>query len=106
MDRPLRECVLDEAVLLDERESVEAQARNDHLNVVTGSRSVDDGDLVRVGKSMSQQPTQALHSSQTTVRLKPPVPSEIDVFVCEPDAVAVTTLRSDDVPTQPPITRR
>jgi hypothetical protein len=56
-DRPirerLREGVVDKAVLLDEREPVEARARNDHLKVVTGARSVDDEDLVRVGKSLS-----------------------------------------------------
>ena len=61
MDRPLRErlreCVVDEAGLLDERESVEGRARNDRLKVVTGSRSVVDGELVRV----EEKPVLATH---------------------------------------------
>ena len=55
---------------------------------------------------MSQQPIQALHCSQTTVRPKPPVPSEIDVFGCEADADVVATLSPDGVPTWPPFMRR
>jgi hypothetical protein len=51
MDRPVRERlrqgVVDEAVLPDKREPVDARTCNDHLKVVTGARSVDDGDLVR-----------------------------------------------------------
>ena len=71
------------------------------MKVVTGSRSVEDGDWFASRKSLSQQPIRALRSSQTTVRPKLPVPSEIDVFVCEPDAVVVATLSPDGVPTRP-----
>jgi hypothetical protein len=59
VDRPvrerLREWIVDEAVLLDERESVEARARNDHLKVVTGSRSANDGDRSRCRDAAAAQ---------------------------------------------------
>jgi len=54
VDRPvgegLRQRVVNEPVLLDEREAVEARARDDDLEVVTGTRAVEDGKLARVGE--------------------------------------------------------
>lgn len=49
------ERLVDELVLLDQREPVEAATRHGHLEVVAATRSVDDRTLPRFGKSMLEQ---------------------------------------------------
>ena len=59
MDRPVRkrccERVVDQAVLLDKREAVEALALNRHLEVVAATRTILDGEAARVGKGPAEK---------------------------------------------------
>ena len=59
MDRPVRERlgerIVDEAVLVDQREAGEARARDRHLEVVAAAGSVVDRDLGRVGERGAKQ---------------------------------------------------
>src|SRR6266545_2738822 len=65
VDRPvcerLRERVVDEAVLLDERDAVEARARDRDLEVVAAARAVDHGELGRVRERLCEQLLQRLY---------------------------------------------
>jgi ATP-dependent Lon protease len=54
------ERLVDEPVLLEQREPCEAAARHGHLEVVAAARAVLDVQLGRVGKRVSQQGLQAL----------------------------------------------
>ena len=64
MDRPvgerLGERVVDESVLVDERKPVECGARDDDLEVVASSRSVDDCDLRRVRERSAEKPFETI----------------------------------------------
>ena len=59
MDGAIRErgCerVVDEPVLVDERQALEARAHDRHLEVVAAARAVDDGELCGVGKGVPEQ---------------------------------------------------
>ena len=55
-----RERVVDEPVLLDEREPVEAAAADGHLELVAAARPVDDFELVGVGKRLLEQRSERL----------------------------------------------
>ena len=59
MDRPvrkwIREGIVDEPVLVEERQAGEPRADDGRLEVVTGARSIDDGELRRVGKRRSEK---------------------------------------------------
>jgi hypothetical protein len=50
-----------EPVLLEEREPVEARARDGHLEVVAAARPVLDDEFGRVGKGGSQQALESGH---------------------------------------------
>src|SRR3954471_16509984 len=52
------QCVVDEAVLLEQRQAVEARRRDDHLEVVAAARAVLDEQLRRVGERLLQQSLQ------------------------------------------------
>jgi phage tail-like protein len=52
------QCVVDEAVLLEQRQAVEARRRDDHLEVVAAARAVLDAQLGRVGERLLQQALQ------------------------------------------------
>ena len=64
VDRSVRQWLgergVDEAVLLDERQAVEALAADGHLEVVAAARPVDDVQLSRVGKSPPEHLCQPL----------------------------------------------
>ena len=66
MDRPvpqrLRERVVHETVLVEERQPVEARARDDHLEVVAAAGAVLDAELRRVGKRAAQKRLETLDS--------------------------------------------
>ena len=51
----LRQRLVDEAVLVEQRQAVETRARDDHLEVVAAARAVFDAELVRIGKGAAQQ---------------------------------------------------
>jgi Lon protease-like protein len=51
----LRERRVDEAVLVEKRQAVEARARHDHLEVVAAAGAVLDAELVRIRKRAAQQ---------------------------------------------------
>jgi len=51
----LRERLVDEAVLVEQREAVEARARDDHLEMVAAARAILDAELVRIGEGAAQQ---------------------------------------------------
>ena len=55
----LRERVVDEPVLLDEREPREARADDGDMEVVAASGAVDDRDLPGIRKSVSQEVVEA-----------------------------------------------
>ena len=63
MDRPVRERIgegiVDEPVLVEEREAGEARAHDRRLEVVAPARPVEDGDLGRVGKRRAEELLQA-----------------------------------------------
>jgi Lon protease-like protein len=56
----LRECLVDQAVLVEQRQAVEACARDDHLEVVAAAGAVLDAELVRIGKRAAQQSLETL----------------------------------------------
>jgi Lon protease-like protein len=56
----LGERVVDEPVLLDQRQSVEAAARDRDLKVVAAARAVDHGELLRVRKRLGQEVLECL----------------------------------------------
>jgi Lon protease-like protein len=56
----LGESVVDQPVLVDEAEAVEAIARDRHLEVVAAAGAIHDGDLGRVWKRLSEQPFKRL----------------------------------------------
>ncbi len=49
------ERVVDEPVLLDKREPVEARARDHDPEVVAAARSIVDRELLRIGKCLREQ---------------------------------------------------
>ena len=49
------ERVVDEPVLLDKREPIEAPARDHDLEVVAAARSIVDRELLRIGKCLREQ---------------------------------------------------
>lgn len=69
MDGPvaqrLGEGVVDEAVLLDEREPLEARARERDLEVVAAAGAVLDRDLGRVGERIAQEELEGLGCRHT-----------------------------------------
>ena len=54
-----RERVVDEPVLLDEREAGETPACDCHLEVVATTRAIDDRDLAGLGKRLAQKVLEA-----------------------------------------------
>ena len=66
MDGPvaerLRERLVDEAMLVEQRQAVEARGRHDHLEVVAAAGAVLDAKLVRVGKGTAEQGLESLDS--------------------------------------------
>src|SRR5436190_9232983 len=56
------ERVVHKTVLVEERQPLEARARDDHLEMVTAARAVLDAQLRRVGKRAAQQRFEALDS--------------------------------------------
>lgn len=65
MDRPvgerLGEGVVDEPVLVDERQVVEARAGDHDLEVVAGAGPVEDGQLGSVRKGLAEQLLETIH---------------------------------------------
>lgn len=59
MDRPvrerIREGIVDEPVLVEERQAREARTGDRRLEVVAAAGAVDDGDLCRVGKRRAEE---------------------------------------------------
>ena len=55
-----RQRVVDEPVLVDERQAVEAAARHDDLEVVAAARPVEDGELARIRKGRAEELLQPL----------------------------------------------
>ena len=56
---------VDEAVLVDEREAVEARVDHRHVEVIPGARAVDDGDVARTREGHAQELLQPLaHASK------------------------------------------
>jgi hypothetical protein len=51
----LGERLVDEAMLVEQREAVEARARNDHLKVIAAAGAVLDAELARVWKRTAQK---------------------------------------------------
>jgi hypothetical protein len=70
MDRTVRERlgqrVVDEAVLLDEREAVEPPARYDDLEVIAGARPIEGGQILGVGKRLTQEHLETVARHLTT----------------------------------------
>ena len=58
-ERP-REGIVDEAMLVDEREIAEALAYDGGVEVVAAARAVDDGDLGRLREGSPEQRLKAL----------------------------------------------
>ncbi len=58
----LRERLVDEAMLIEERHAVEARARHDHLEVIAAASAVLDPKLVGIGKRAAQQRFETLCS--------------------------------------------
>jgi Lon protease-like protein len=73
VSKRLCECVIDEPVLVEEREPLEARARHDHLEVVAAAGAVLDTQLLGVGKRVAQQGFETLDSHAGIV-LTPPGP--------------------------------
>ena len=71
-ERPC-ERVVDEPVLLDQREPFEARACDHDLEMVAAARAVLDAELVRIGERIAQQRFEALDSH--AVMLLTPWPS-------------------------------
>ena len=70
MDRPvrerIRERIVDEPMLVDERETAEARARDGDLEVVAAARPVDDRDVGRVREGGVQQLLEAVAQLRLT----------------------------------------
>lgn len=58
----LRKRLVDEAVLVEQRDAVKARTRHDHLEVVAAARAVFDPELVRIGKGAAQQSLETFDS--------------------------------------------
>ena len=56
---------VDQLVLVDERQPVEARRLHEHVEMIAGPGAVDDAQIARVGEGIAQQRLEALH------RLKP-----------------------------------
>src|SRR5436190_7171927 len=72
MDSAIRERLgerrVDELVLLDERQSLEAWARHGHVEVVAGAGAVANHDLRRARKGFAQQHLETLHRRLSLAR--------------------------------------
>jgi hypothetical protein len=55
-----RERVVDEPVLLDEREACESYACDRHLEVVAAARAIDHGNLSGLGERLAQKILEAV----------------------------------------------
>ena len=62
-----RERVVDEAVLVDEREALEAPVSEHDLEVVSASRPVDDVQLGRVRKRLLEQDLQSFSGGHRSI---------------------------------------
>jgi Lon protease-like protein len=58
----LRERLVDEAMLVEQRQAVEARARDDHLEVIAAARAILDAELARIGKRAAQQSLETIDS--------------------------------------------
>jgi hypothetical protein len=56
------ERLVDEAVLIEQREPGEARARDDHLEVVAAAGAILDAELIRVRERIAQQEFESLGS--------------------------------------------
>jgi Lon protease-like protein len=78
----LGERLVDEAVLIDEREPGEARARHDHLEVVSVAGAVLHAQLVRVRERIAQKGFESLggHTAMVRPRAYPVAMEEIGLF--------------------------
>ena len=71
MDRPVGERhgkrVVHQAMLLDERETVEAGARHGHLEVVAAAGAILDGEPARIGEGLAQERLERLGGGHGTI---------------------------------------
>jgi hypothetical protein len=63
----LREGLIHEAVLIEERQAVEARARENHLEMVAAAGTVLDAELVRVRERTAQKRFEAIGSHEPIV---------------------------------------
>ena len=63
----LRKRLVDQAMLVEERQAVKAWARDDHLEVVTTAGAVLDAELVRVRECTAQKRFKAIGSHEPIV---------------------------------------
>ena len=72
----LGKCLVDEAILIEQREPREARACDDHLKVVATTGAILDAELVRVRERIAQQGFESFggHAVMLAARLqaKPP----------------------------------
>lgn len=91
----LRERLVDQAVLVEQRQAVEARARHDHLEVIAAAGAVLDAELVRVGKRAAQQSLETFdsHSAMLLTRRTLRSMAEIGLF-----PLGIVLLPSERVP--------
>jgi hypothetical protein len=65
----LRQCVIDETVLIDPREVAEARGNNGDVEVIARAGAVDDAELACVGERSAKERFESLcHESDDTSR--------------------------------------
>src|SRR5881397_911345 len=72
----LGERVVHQAVLVEQRDPVEAGARHDHLKVVAAAGAVLDAELVRIGERAAQQRFETLDGHAVIVLTARPLAGE------------------------------
>ena len=51
----LYQCLVDEPMLVEQREPLEARARHDYLKVIAAAGAILDAELVRIREGIAQQ---------------------------------------------------